>query len=60
MGTLIVDASDAKPKKLIWRGVAEDTVKPEPDKIEKRINETLKKLAKLWDKLRRESSQAPA
>ena len=56
-GTLIVDATDAKTKKLIWRGIAEDTVKPDPEKIDTKINEALKKLAKLWDKLKKESTK---
>ena len=55
VGTLIVDAIDAKTNKLVWRGTAEDTVKADPDKIEKVINKALEKMAKEWDKLRKAS-----
>jgi hypothetical protein len=50
VGTLIIDAVDAKTKKLVWRAMAEDTVKPDPDKIEGKINNALKKIAKEWDR----------
>jgi hypothetical protein len=56
VGTLIVNATDAKTKKLVWSGIAEDTVKPDPDKIEKKINQALEKMAKLWDSLKTQSS----
>ena len=51
VGTLIIDATDAKTRKLIWRGTAEDTVNADPDHIdEKKITRALEKLGKLWDR----------
>jgi uncharacterized protein DUF4136 len=55
VGTLIVEATDPKTHKLVWRGTAEDTVKADPEKIDKTINKALEKMAKEWDKLRKAS-----
>ena len=49
VGTLIIDALDAKTRKLVFRGTAEDTVKIDPDAIEKKINKALKKMGRMWD-----------
>ena len=50
VGTLIIDALDAKSKRLIFRGTAEDTVKLDPDAIEQKINKALKKMGRMWDR----------
>jgi len=51
VGTLIIDAADAKTRKLVWRGTVEDSVNSDPDKIsEKKITRALEKLGKMWDK----------
>jgi len=49
MGTVMVDLVDAKTDKLVWRGLASDTLSsnPTPEKSEKRIN---KAMAKLFNK----------
>jgi hypothetical protein len=46
VGTLIVDLVDAKQKKLVWRGIAQDTLKPERSSEEKQkaLSEALAKL----------------
>jgi Domain of unknown function (DUF4136) len=46
VGTLIVDIGDAKNKKLLWRGKATDTVNDKPEKVEKKINESVEKMFK--------------
>jgi hypothetical protein len=44
VGTLIVDMFDSKSKKLIWRGWATDTLAGDPEKNEKKLNQTVHKL----------------
>jgi hypothetical protein len=43
-GTMIVDLFDAKTKKLVWRGVATDTVSYSPVKNKERIDESIEKM----------------
>jgi hypothetical protein len=45
-GTLLVDLYDAKTKKLIWRGSAQDTVSNNADKNEKNLNKGVAKMFK--------------
>jgi hypothetical protein len=49
-GTLVVDIWDAKTKNLIFRGAAKAIVKPSPEKSAKRIDKTIKKMGKKFDK----------
>jgi len=51
VGTLVIDAWDAKTKNLIWRGTASATVSPNPDKMERKINTAVEKLFKKWEKM---------
>src|SRR5262245_17587913 len=44
VGTLVVDVFDAKSKKLMWRGDAEDEIKNTVEKREKQLNKALSKL----------------
>lgn len=50
LGTLVIDLWDAKTSKLIWRGIAEDTVSDNPQKNAKRVEKALDKLMKRWEK----------
>lgn len=45
-GTLVIDVFDAKSKELIWQGVATGTVQEKPEKREKSIPKSVKKLMK--------------
>lgn len=44
VGMLVVDLIEAREKKLVWRGVATDTVSDKPEKNEKKINNAAKKM----------------
>ena len=43
-GTMVVDLFDAKTKKLVWRGVATETVSDNPAKNAERINKSIEKM----------------
>jgi hypothetical protein len=43
-GTLVVDMYDANTKKMVWRGVATDTVSDKPSKNTANINKALAKM----------------
>ena len=43
-GTLVVDLFNAKTKKLVWRGVATDTVSDNPAKNAERINKSIDRM----------------
>jgi hypothetical protein len=45
-GTLVLDIVDARSKQLIWRGVAQGALpnNPDPQKIDKVVNESVQKL----------------
>jgi uncharacterized protein DUF4136 len=45
-GTLIVDLWDPSAKKLLWRGVAEDTISDKPEKNTKKIQKAAVKMFK--------------
>ena len=45
-GTMVLDVYDAKSKDLIWQSVATGTVNEKPEKREKSIPKTIKKLMK--------------
>ena len=42
--TLIIDVIDAKQNRLIWRGVATDTLVPDSHKAEKRVGAATRKI----------------
>jgi hypothetical protein len=50
-GTLVIDAYDAKEKKMIWRGTGTVTVKDNPQKRIKQVEKIFNKLGKKWDKI---------
>lgn len=50
-GTLVIDIWEARQKTLIWRGTATGTVPQNPEKVARRIDKTLAKMAKKWDKM---------
>ena len=50
-GTLIVDAYDAKEKKLVWRGSGTVTVKEKTEKQIEQINKIVDKLSEKWAKI---------
>ena len=43
-GTLIVDLFDASTKKLVWRGIATDTLSDTPAKNAEKIQKATKKM----------------
>jgi hypothetical protein len=43
-GTMVVDVFDAKTKRLVWRGVATDTISSDPQKNTKRIEKAVEKM----------------
>jgi hypothetical protein len=46
VGTLIVDIFDSSNKKLIWRGVASDTLSGKSDKDEKKMDKAVAEMFK--------------
>ena len=54
VGTLVIDAWDAKQKRAVWRGVATDTISADPKKANKSIDSALDKLMKKWESMRAE------
>ena len=51
-GTLIIDAWDAKEKKLIWRGIGTAAMaKKKPEKNEQKLDRALEKIMKRWDEM---------
>jgi hypothetical protein len=54
VGTLVIDAWDAKAKRAVWRGVATDTITADPKKANKSIDGALEKLMKKWENMRAE------
>ena len=58
IGTLVVDVWDAKTKNLVWRGTATNiTVSDNPQKMEKRIDKALAKIASQTRKLREKAEK---
>ena len=52
-GTLVIDAYTPDPKKMVWRGMAEESVTDNPEKTTKNIEKSLDKLFKTWDKIKK-------
>ena len=52
-GTLVIDAYTPDPKKMVWRGTAEESVSDKPDKTTKNIEKSLDQLFKKWDKIKK-------
>ena len=50
-GTLVVDAYEPSEKKMVWRGSGTVTVKDNPSKQEKQIQNVLQKMGKKWQKI---------
>ena len=50
-GTLVVDAYTPDPKKMVWRGIAEESVSDNLEKTTKNIKKSLNKLFEKWDKI---------
>lgn len=46
VGTLMVDIFDSSTKKLIWRGLASDTLSGKPDKDEKKMDKAVSEMFK--------------
>ncbi len=44
VGTLVVDIFDSATKKLIWRGVATDTLSSKPEKNDKKLEHAVEKM----------------
>jgi len=49
-GTLIVDLYDAKTQSLVWRGIAEDTLKNNGNKNQEMVEKAVEKMFKHWPK----------
>jgi len=50
-GTLLIDAYDASEKKMIWRGTGMVTIKDNPEKRIKQVENILEKIGKKWEKI---------
>lgn len=46
VGSLTVDLFDSSTKKLVWRGVAEDTLSSKPEKNDKKLGEAVEDMFK--------------
>jgi hypothetical protein len=46
VGTLVVDIFDGSSKKLVWRGMATDTLSGKPDKNEKKLEHSVEDMFK--------------
>jgi hypothetical protein len=44
VGTLVVDVFDSGTKKLLWRGVAQDTLSSKPEKNDKKLDDAVNKM----------------
>jgi len=51
-GTLVIDAWDARTNKLVWRGTASGTIPENPNKVAKKIDKAVEKIAREWEKMR--------
>lgn len=61
MGTLVVDVWDARTDKLVWRGMASNiAVSQDPDKMQKKIDRSLKKMVDKWKKIKKKNAKAKA
>ena len=49
-GTLIVDLYDAKAQSLVWRGIAQDTLKNNGNKNQEMVGKAVEKMFKHWPK----------
>ncbi len=49
-GSLVVDFYDARTKKALWRGTAENIVASNPAKTDKQITKVIGKMASIWRK----------
>jgi hypothetical protein len=47
VGTVVIDMYDARTKRLLWRGVASDTLSDKPEKNQKKLE---KAVSKMFDK----------
>jgi hypothetical protein len=54
-GTLILDLWDPATKKLVWRGSASQTLKGNPEKRSKQIDQAFDGMLKKWQKMRGEN-----
>jgi hypothetical protein len=52
-GTLVINAYTSDPKKMVWRGTAEEAVSDNPDKTARNIEKSLDKLFKKWGKIKK-------
>jgi hypothetical protein len=56
-GTLVINVYTPDPKKMVWRGTAEESVSDNPDKTAKNIEKSLDKLFKKWGKIKKKQYQ---
>jgi Domain of unknown function (DUF4136) len=47
VGTLVVDTFDNRSKRLIWRGIATDTLSDKPEKNTEKLNKAVEKMFSL-------------
>ena len=58
-GTLIIDAWDAKEKKLVWRGIGTAAMaRKKPETNEKKLDRALETIMKRWDEMYGAKAQA--
>ena len=51
VGTLVVDLYDANAKRMVWRGMAQDTLSSKSSKNEKQVSKAIDKMFKQYPKL---------
>jgi hypothetical protein len=51
---MVIDAWDARQKRLVWRGLATETISGDPKKVNKTIDSALDKVVKKWESMRAE------
>jgi len=54
-GTLIIDAWNAATEQLVWRGSANDIVPENPQKLDRKLERSVAKIAKKWQKMYKKS-----
>ncbi len=52
-GSLVIDIWDVEQDRVVWRGVAVDTIKEQPEKMVKQIDRAIEKITRKFEKMYR-------
>ncbi|MSQ98886.1 MAG: DUF4136 domain-containing protein [Xanthomonadales bacterium] len=55
-GTLVIDAAAVATKKIVWRGIAEESVSSDPQRTESNIQGAIKELFEKWDRIKKQNA----